>query len=198
MGVRLGPEKPVGRSVKWIPLRSAHPQACVLCSWERRQERRRERWWRRGRRRGTGQRRREHRGSDIGNDGGSSTVRFDLAWRRSCLTTANSPPGEAWGGEASASLSCTAAPPPPLNPSGLAERPGAFRGIKRKRKPLGWRALAPCATCPHPETDRLEAKQLRMCLLSRRVVILRQKSKSIFFSTSLFDCWSCRVIAASI
>ena len=29
----------------------------------------------------------------------------------------------------------------------------------------------------HPETDRLKAKQLRMCLLSKRVVILRQKSK---------------------
>ena len=40
----------------------------------------------------TGQRRREHRGSDIGKDGGSSTVRFDLAWRRSCLTTAKPPP----------------------------------------------------------------------------------------------------------
>ena len=25
-----------------------------------------------------------------------------------------------------------------------------------------------CVTCPHPETDRLEAKQLRMCLLSKR------------------------------
>ena len=46
----------------------------------------------------TRKRRREHRGSDIGKDGGSSTVRFDLAWRRSCLTTAKSPPGEAWGG----------------------------------------------------------------------------------------------------
>ena len=40
----------------------------------------------------TGKRRREHRGSDIGKDGGSSTVRFDLAWRRSCLTTAKPPP----------------------------------------------------------------------------------------------------------
>ena len=57
---------------------------------------------------------------------------------------------------------------PPLNPSGLAERPGTFRGMKRKRKPLGWRAMAPCVTSPHPETDRLEAKQLRMCLLSKR------------------------------
>ena len=43
-----------------------------------------------------------------------------------------------------------------------------LRGIKRKRKPLGWRALAPCVTCPHPETDRLEAKQLRVCVLSKR------------------------------
>ena len=63
---------------------------------------------------------------------------------------------------------CLKATAPPLNPSGLAERPGTFRGIKRKRKPLGWRALAPCVTSPHPETDRLEAKQLRMCLLSKR------------------------------
>ena len=35
--------------------------------------------------------------------------------------------------------------------------------------------MAPCATSPRPEIDRLEAKQLRMCLLSKRVVILRQK-----------------------
>ena len=69
-------------------------------------------------------------------------------------------------------------PPPSRRRSQWAERPGTFRGIKRKRKPLGWRSLAPCVTCPHPETDRLEAKQLRMCVLSKRVVILRQKSKS--------------------
>ena len=42
---------------------------------------------------------------------------------------------------------------------------------------LGWRALAPCVTSPHPETDRLEAKQLRVCLLPKRVEVLRQKSK---------------------
>ena len=78
---------------------------------------------------------------------------------------------------------CLKATAPPLNPSGLAERPGTFRGIKRKRKPLGRRALAPCVTCPHPETDRLEAKQLRLGLLSRLVVILRQKMKA---STSIF------------
>ena len=30
---------------------------------------------------------------------------------------------------------------------------------------------------PLPATDRLEAKQLRMCLLSKRALILRQKSK---------------------
>ena len=63
---------------------------------------------------------------------------------------------------------CLKAIAPPLNPSGLAERPCTFRGMKLKRKPLGRRALAPCVTCPHPETDRLEAKQLRMCLLSKR------------------------------
>ena len=32
---------------------------------------------------------------------------------------------------------CLKATAPPLNPSGLAERPGTFRGIKRKRKPMG-------------------------------------------------------------
>ena len=50
-------------------------------------------------------------------------------------------------------------------------------GIKRKRKPLGWRVLAPCVTSLHPETSRLEAKQLRMCLLSKQVEVLRQKSQ---------------------
>ena len=63
---------------------------------------------------------------------------------------------------------CLKATAPPLNPSGLAERPGTFRGMKRKRTPMDWRAMAPCVTSPHPETDRLEAKQLRMCLLSKR------------------------------
>ena len=58
---------------------------------------------------------------------------------------------------------------PPVDPRDLpTQPPGTFRGIKRKRKPLGWRAMAPCVTSPHPETDRLEAKQLRMCLLSKR------------------------------
>ena len=42
--------------------------------------------------------------------------------------------------------------------------------------PLGWGPW-PCATSPYPATDRLEAKQLRMCLLSKRVEVLRQKSK---------------------
>ena len=37
--------------------------------------------------------------------------------------------------------------------------------------------MAPRVTSPHPETDRLEARQLRMCLLSKRVEVLRQKSK---------------------
>ena len=35
----------------------------------------------------------------------------------------------------------------------------------------------PCVTSPRPETHRLEAKQLRLCLLSKRVEVLRQKSK---------------------
>ena len=39
------------------------------------------------------------------------------------------------------------------------------------------RGDSPCAMGPLPATDRLEAKQLRVCLLSKRVVILRQKSK---------------------
>ena len=34
-----------------------------------------------------------------------------------------------------------------------------------------------------PETDRLEAKQLRMCLLSKRVLKLRQKSKVKVYSS---------------
>ena len=50
---------------------------------------------------------------------------------------------------------------------------------------MGWRALAPCAACPHPETDRLEAKQLRMCLLSKlelRYLDKSQKSKVLEIS----------------
>ena len=35
---------------------------------------------------------------------------------------------------------------------------------KSEAKPLGWRAMPPCATSPHPETNRLEAKQLRLRL----------------------------------
>ena len=42
---------------------------------------------------------------------------------------------------------------------------------------LGWRAMAPCVTSPHPESDRLGAKQLRMCLLLKRFQVLRQKSE---------------------
>ena len=48
-----------------------------------------------------------------------------------------------------------------------------WRWWRRRR----WRWARCYVTCPHPETDRLEAKQLRMCLLSKRVVVLRQKSK---------------------
>ena len=46
------------------------------------------------------------------------------------------PPREARGGKES-DLAETMVPAPPLNPSGLAERPGIIRGIKRKRKPMG-------------------------------------------------------------
>ena len=52
--------------------------------------------------------------------------------------------------------------------------PGTFWGIKRKRKPS-----ASCHRPTHPETDRLEAKQLRMCLLSKRVEVLGKKSNPI-------------------
>ena len=58
-------------------------------------------------------------------------------------------------------------PPPSRRRNQWAERPGTFRGIKRKQKPLGWRAMAPCVTSPYPETDLPEAKQLRLCLLSK-------------------------------
>ena len=51
-------------------------------------------------------------------------------------------------------------------------------GFKTEAKANGLRGDLPCAMGPLPATDRLEAKQLRMCLLSKRVVILRQKSKS--------------------
>ena len=37
--------------------------------------------------------------------------------------------------------------------------------------------MVPYVTSPHPETGRLEAKQPLVCLLSKRVVILRQTSK---------------------
>ena len=101
-------------------------------------------------------------------------------------------------------------PAPPLNPSGLAERPGTFRGIKKTAaewqgtaraighgpwfwlstalsppepvgrearhlpgyktevKANGLRGDLPCAMGPLPASDRIEAKQLRMCLLSKR------------------------------
>jgi len=45
---------------------------------------------------------------------------------------------------------------------------GHLPGIKRKRKTLGWRAMAPCVTSPQPETDLPEAKQLRLCLFSKK------------------------------
>ena len=43
---------------------------------------------------------------------------------------------------------------------------------------MGCRALASCVTSPHPETDRLEAKQLRMCLLSKRELGYQDNSQS--------------------
>ena len=48
---------------------------------------------------------------------------------------------------------------------------------RRSSSIIGLRGARPCVTSPLPETDRLEAKQLRMCLLLKRVEVLRQKSK---------------------
>ena len=56
----------------------------------------------------------------------------------------------------------------------------AFRCLHPKRAGALSRnvgALVPCVTSPHLETYRLEAKQLRVCLLSKRAEVLRQKSK---------------------
>jgi len=48
---------------------------------------------------------------------------------------------------------------------------GTFRSIEPRRMPMAWRALAPCAMGPHPETDRLEAKQLRLCLFKTGIEV---------------------------
>ena len=106
------------------------------------------------------------------------------------------------------------------DPTGLAERPGTFRGIteakapgrkssvmvlsplgvpcwelpvgsgfanstarhlpgyKTEAKAIGLRGTWPCATSPHPETDRLEAKQLRTCLLKTGNGLWRKKTKA--------------------
>ena len=57
----------------------------------------------------------------------------------------------------------------------------AFRGVtgcQAEAKAIGLRGTRPCrVTSPRPETDLLEAKQLRMCLLSKRVEVPRQKPK---------------------
>ena len=37
----------------------------------------------------------------------------------------------------------------------------------------------PVPQASRPKSDRLEAKQLRMCLLSKRVEVFRQKSKGL-------------------
>jgi hypothetical protein len=51
-------------------------------------------------------------------------------------------------------------------------------GYKTEAKANGLRGDLPCAMGPLPATDRLEAKQLRVRLLSKRVVIRRKKAKS--------------------
>ena len=62
--------------------------------------------------------------------------------------------------------------PPPLNSGGWAERPGAFRGIKRKQKPLGCgeHGLAlqspsqqPIALFPKNAPARFGCKQRKAC-----------------------------------
>ena len=47
--------------------------------------------------------------------------------------------------------------------------------------------MAPCVASPHPETDRLEAKQLRMCLLSKRGLRYRDKSPKATEGSFLFS-----------
>ena len=64
-------------------------------------------------------------------------------------------------------------PPPSRRRNQWAERPGTFWGIKRKRNPLGWRAMAPCVTSPHPETDLPEAKHFRLCFSSLTAFVWR-------------------------
>ena len=84
-------------------------------------------------------------------------------------------------------------PRPLISPEGSKERKKTSPGVKLGSGPrlwagkwdlrsngsekLGWRTMAPCITSPHPETDRLEAKQLLLCLLSKRVEVPKQKSK---------------------
>ena len=59
----------------------------------------------------------------------------------------------------------------------VAAVPTALWSFKREAKANGLRGDSPCAMGYLPATDRLEAKQLRVCLLSKRVLKLRQKSK---------------------
>ena len=49
--------------------------------------------------------------------------------------------------------------------------------------------MAPCVTSPHPETDRLEAKQLRVCLLLIRAGVLRQKPEGDVAFGAIFGFW---------
>jgi len=54
---------------------------------------------------------------------------------------------------------------------------GHLPGYKTEAKANGLRGDLPCAMGPLPATDSPEAKQLHVCLLSKQVEILRQKSK---------------------
>ena len=54
---------------------------------------------------------------------------------------------------------------------------GHLPGYRTEAKANWLRGDLPCAMGPLPATDRLEAKQLRECLLSKRVEVLREKSK---------------------
>ena len=56
--------------------------------------------------------------------------------------------------------------------------PDARPAANRRVVPLDLSGHGPVPQAPRPKSDRLEAKQLRVCFLSKRVAILRQKSKS--------------------
>ena len=56
----------------------------------------------------------------------------------------------------------------PVGPGFVNSTARHLPGYKTEAKANGLRGDLPCAMGPLPATDRLEAKQLRMCLLSKR------------------------------